>query len=182
MNIRTLLIVAIIGVSFASCDSFKDLAAVSVDTTLNVDVPLEATDDAASVNLKSTNAFGDFAGSAEIDLKTNKDVKDYVDGLRDITASSVLLNFGGLAADQKIESISIVAEIVGGDSETYTGSNLTATSIDTEMSSFLSLINGWDITENTVIKFTVNGKANFHVTRAVKAKISIPSKVKYSPL
>lgn len=184
MKIKNLLIIALFGLAFTSCDSFKDLTAVAVDTTLKVDVPLEATDDAVSITFKSTSAFGDFSGEAEIDLTTNKDVKDYVAGLRSIEAKSAALSFSGLSdASQVIESISIAANIVNGGSASYSGGSFTSTSGDTDISNeLLPFIAGWDITKNTLVKFTVTGKANFKVTNAVKAKISIPSTVKYSPL
>lgn len=183
MKIRILLFVAVLGFAATSCEKFKDLASVEKDVDFKVDIPLEATDDAASISLKSVNAFGDFAGSAEIDLATNNDVKDYVDGLRNISATTANLNSPGLSGDQKIETITITAEVEDANyTKSSTATNITASTIDTKLDELVDFINNWDVKQYTKVKFTVTGKANFHVTSDVKAKITIPSTVKYSPL
>ncbi|MBN2805140.1 MAG: hypothetical protein JXR22_00635 [Prolixibacteraceae bacterium] len=181
MKVRALLFVAVLGISFVSCDAMKDLTAIEVESELKVDIPLEATDDGVSLKSQSIVAFGDFKGEAEIDLATNEDVKDYVDNLRSIQATDVLLTLTGLTGDQKIETITITAKAAD-LSETFTATNIIPTSVEQSMASFITLIDNWDITENTLVTFTVTGKANFHVTNAVKAKIKVPSKVRVSPL
>ena len=187
MKIRILLFVAVLGFTVTSCQKFKDLTAVQKDVEFKVDIPLETTDTVAtSVNLKSVEATYPFSGSAEIDLETDQDVKDYVNGLQSITAGDVIANFSGIGTDQVINSLIIHAEVVGtSDQATFLGSNITSSNADGWiMTAFKNFINSWNVQKNHKVKFSVSGEANFKMKNngSVQAKITIPSTVKYSPL
>ena len=183
MKIRKLFFVAIVWLSFVSCDAIKDWTAIEVDTEINVEAPLEATDDASSFVMKSSLAVGDFGGSVEYDLKKKKDYDwdEAVGDLRSIHTDNVLFSLTGLSGDEKINTITITIK-VGDNSQSQTFKGITSGSSESSVGAFIELINSWDVTEISKVEFTVTGNANFHVTKDVKANIRIPAKVKASPL
>ncbi|WP_167617501.1 hypothetical protein [Maribellus sediminis] len=185
MRVRILLFVAALGFAITSCEKIKDATAVDADVTLKVDIPLESTEEASLVGQKSAKVIYPFSGSATLDLATDEDVKEYVDGLRNIEASDVLMSVSGLTTDQVLTFVQVHVEVENtSHTATYMAMDVTVENSDNwVLTAFMDFVNSWDIQKNTVVKWTVNGTSNFKMEPdVVKIKVKIPSTISYSPL
>lgn len=183
MKVKLLLMVAIVGFTFASCDSFKELASVDVETEVKVDVPLQD----AAASLKSASLAGNMIeGSADISLKDNNDVKEFVDGIIGMTITDAIANVTGMTDADEITDLVIKATINGTVYELLNEDGpITTSSTDIKLvkSEADALIDelkeqGYDQT----IKFDVTGTSKELVGSRLKLKIEMPADVKYSPL
>lgn len=187
MKISTIFLLSVSVLALASCEKIKDLAAVDVDTNLNVDIPLEVK--AASVSLKSQALDGtiyDLSGAAEIDLQNNNDVKNYVEGIRNMSTDNPLFEASGLSGENVLYEVKVTAQITG-SSTSYTVievDEINAQNQSGQVKYLNDLMTDWT-TEgfDKIVTFSVSGKSNFDPKSSnAKLKLKIPATVRYTPL
>lgn len=186
MNIKKVFLLAMSVLVMSSCEKIKDLAAVDVDTNLNVDIPLEA--EAVSVSLKaqSIGATYNLSGSAEVDLKNNEDLKDYVEGIRNMNTDNPLFEASGLSGDNALYNVKVSAQIYG-SSTSYAVIDvveINTSNLSGQVQYLNDLMTEW--TEegfDNVVTFSVSGTSNFDPKASnAKIKLKIPATVRYTPL
>lgn len=187
MKMKRLFLLAAIGITFSSCDAIKDLAAVDVDTNFNVDIPLES--NALSVSMKSvqlTDGSYIIDGRGEVDLENNDDLKEYIDGIRDMSTDNPLFEVSGVSGENVLYDLKITAQIENSETEftLLEPTTVDASNLNGSVKYVNDLMTSWaDEGWGNIVKFEVSGTSNFDLnTSPVKVKLKIPATVRYTPL
>jgi hypothetical protein len=185
MKAKLVLFVFVLAISVFSCEKIEEWTAVEVDTELNVDIQLEGDKDASA---KSATVLGEqeykIMGKGSIDLSNHKDLKDFVNGIKNIAVNNATLEAVGLSSSDKIIELSLNY----GFSESTLllfkkFDNIDGASLSKNLDGIQTMI---DVLKskgfNKPIYFSVSGKSNFDPNaKQTKVKLNLPSKVKYTP-
>lgn len=161
------MLLLVTAIFLTGCDWIKDLGEVDFSTDLTVNIP---------VTVQNDNKAGlNFSASSELRLADNGDVEPYLEKLRKIDLSSVLVTVTGLIPGQTIYSLSLDATGVG---TLFTQNNITSSSnsftpqVDTEKLKQA----GEKLKNDRKLVLTVSGTASgpmaFNIGLVFKSKIT----------
>lgn len=173
----------VLSVLVFSCNKIKNLTAVDVETELSADITLEPDTEAKSALASQKYSY---KGTGTIDLKDNAAVKNFIGGIQKVVASQASMTLNGLTENDSITELNLSYSFNPEStfSTLISASNLTSTSLSTDLSNIQQLLDDFkDAGFESVILFKINGKSNFDVSsKPVKVKIKAPSTVTYNPL
>jgi len=155
--------------AFAGCNKVKDATAITVDTTLenNIPVIVSAT--------KSTTAVT-FTKSQDLSLADNDDLNSYLSKIDQIDLSNVVITITGLSAGQTINSISL--DVAGvGNILTQTNITMTSNSFTPSVSTTILSQMGAKLKADKKLTFTVSGNTSGAMTFTVGCNMTAKVKV-----
>jgi hypothetical protein len=108
---------------FMGCDKIKDIVTVPFDTHLKADLPVvvSGTVKKSLGQVEAVNALV-FSKTQDLTLSSNTDVAPYVNKIKSIGLSSLVVTITGLTAGQTINSVSVDVTGVG---NIFTQTNIT---------------------------------------------------------
>jgi hypothetical protein len=170
-----ILIVLAICFSIAGCDKIKDATSITVNTKLEMSIPISVISvGMKSATLTSTATAYTFSKTQDLSLESNTDISPYLSKINEISMNGVIITISGLSAGQTINSISLDVACIG---NVFTQTNITAAnnSFTPNVAAGILSQMGTKLKADNKLTFTISGNASGTMTFTVG--INIDTKV-----
>ena len=127
-----LLVLFVMLLPLGGCDWFKDLADITINTELETDISVVATGEKSADLISGVNA-ANFSAFSILSLVDNPDLEEYVDKIKDIDLTGLVITVNGLPAGYTITTLTL--DVTG------VGVLCTQTNITSANSSFTPVVN-----------------------------------------
>ncbi len=111
MNNKILLFLVMV-LTLTSCETFKDLFSVKVETTLEKDIPVQVASHGTPLKSAGADSYT-FIATGILSLDDNEDLEEYLEKIESISIESVEITIEGLSREQVIESLILSVEGIG---------------------------------------------------------------------
>lgn len=157
MKTRLILALTLI-VALTGCELIKDKATVPISTQLKADIPLVIVTPVTAKSANQETAIV-FNKSQDLSLSGNTDIKPYVDKIKEVDLTTLVVTVTGLTAGQTINSVALDVTGVG---NVFTQTNITSTNntfTPTLTAGILDLVSA-KLLKDKLVTLTLSGNAS----------------------